>query len=165
MKKVNQVITVVISVNLLTGCLASFAGMAYTTVASNAGSVMLSKKSAPKKIEISQQGRIITAEFGFNSYGGLGAITKGSQVRGFQEWATAAIVREAPKRGCINVSPVFSANSGTSVNLSKIQNNLRYKCLEKDTVMSEHDTLEDKQVVYAEQIKYIEQNPEMIVYK
>ena len=92
-----------------------------------------------------------------------------AQMRGFEEWATAAVVREAPKRGCVNVINAFSSASGTkassTIGSTKLASTIRFKCLEKENVMSEQDLLSDKQVIYSEQINYINQHPSMIRYK
>ena len=126
-----------------------------------------SEVKPPEYIEISQQGRIITASFEIKGF--TIRNKQAAQMRGFQQWATAAVVHEAPKRGCVNVINAFSANQGTSAQSSvgsvKLGSSVKFKCLAKENMMSEQDLLEDKKVIYSEQLKYIDEHPEMIRYK
>ena len=152
----------------LSGCLAagSLAGAAASSVLLQRGVAKQSEVKPPKYIEIAQEGRIITASF--EAKGFLIGNNKAAQMRGFNQWATAAVVREAPKRGCVNVINAFSANQGTTasatIGSTKLGSSIKFKCLKKQTVMSEQDLLADKQVIYKEQLNYIDQNPDMIRY-
>lgn len=150
----------------LSGCLAagSIAGGAISGGFLQRAVAKQSEIKPPKYIDISQEGRIITASFEIKGF--MLGNNKAAQMRGFHQWATAAVVRDAPKRGCVNVINAFSANQGTTasatIGSTKLGSTIMFKCLKKETVMSEQDTLDDKQVIYKEQISYIDQNPEMI---
>ena len=154
---------------LLTGCMAAgpLIGAVAAPILMNKVTAKQFESKPPKYIEIAQEGRIITASF---ETGGFRVGTgQAAQMRGFEEWATAAVVREAPKRGCVNVINAFSSASGTkassTIGSTKLASTIRFKCLEKENVMSEQDLLSDKQVIYSEQINYINQHPSMIRYK
>lgn len=167
MKMALKVLTIVGLSQTLVGCFAggALAGAVGGTLLQNTMLAKQAESKPPKYIEISQQGRIITASFEVKGFAGTIGHGKRAQVQGFHEWATASVVREASKRGCVNVVNAFSASQGARISGSSISNKLQFKCLEKETVMSEQDLLEDKKVLYAQQIQYIEEHPEMIVYK
>ncbi len=164
MKKIIQLLAVILSTQVLSGCFAALAGGALGAMAQGVASAKQSESKPPKYIDISRQGRIITASFKATGFSGLMSHNKGAQIRGFQEWATAVVVREAPKQNCINIINVFSAGAGAKVSGSRVSNKIQFRCLEKETMMSEQDLLSDKQVIYAEQIKYIDEHPEIVRY-
>lgn len=152
----------------LSGCVAagSLVGAAASGVLMQRTVAKQSEVKPPKYIDISQEGRIITASFEIKGF--LVGHKKAAQMRGFQSWATAAVVREAPKRGCVNIINAFSANQGTTgsatIGSTKVGSSIKFKCLDKETIMSEQDLLADKMVIYKEQIEHINQNPDMIRY-
>ncbi len=166
--KLASVTAIVCVVTNLSGCMtaATIAGSAVSGALLQKVVLKQSESKPPKYIDISQEGRIITASFEIKGF--VLGNNKASQMRGFNKWAIAAVVREAPLRGCVNIINAFSANqgvsAGASVGTSKIGSSLKFKCLDKETMASEQDLLSDKQVIYKEQLQYIEQNPEMIRY-
>jgi len=169
MKKVIKLAILLGVSQLLTACMAAgpLIGAAVAPVLMNKAVTKASESKPPKYIALEKQGRIITASF--DTKGFMIGMGQAAQQRGFSEWATAAVVRDASKFGCVNVINAFSAAGGikanTTVGSSKLSNKLQFKCLEKETVMSETDLLADKLVIYSDQITYINQNSGMIVYK
>lgn len=167
MKQTIQILAILGLAPVLSGCLTQLATVAASQVLASKMITKTHESKPPKTIEIEQQGRIITASF--EAKGFIVGMDKAAQLRGFQSWATAAVVREASKRGCVNIVNAFSANAGiktkTTISSTSMSNSVRFKCLEKETIGSEQDLLSDKQVIYQEQIQYINENPEMVVYK
>jgi len=169
MKLITKLTGIILLLQFLTGCLAAGA-VAGSVIAPILAQRVVAKQSEvkpPKYIDIEQQGRIITASFEVKSF--LLGNKQTSQMRGFHQWATAAVVSEAEKRGCVNVINAISTNQGTTAESTigsvKLGSSVKFKCLDKETSVSEQDLLEDKKVIYAEQLNYIAENPEMIRYK
>jgi len=162
MKTLVKAVTVVFVSQSLSGC---FVGT--TAAVMQKISARNAETRPPEYIDIEQEGRIITASFEVSGYK-IGH-SQAAQMRGFNKWANAAVVREASKRGCVNVINAFSAGGGMSASATNASTNLgsrlQFKCLEKENIMSEQDLLEDKKVIYSEQIEYIDTNPQMIRYK